>query len=101
MENNYKSIFKGTMLFGGVQVFQIIISFLRNKLNAVYLGPEGLGIYGLYNSSLVIIITIATMGFTSSAVRFIANEPEEEKKIEIVKNSRYVLLFQALIGLFK
>lgn len=100
MENNYKSIFKGTMLFGGVQVFQIIISFLRNKLNAVYLGPEGLGIYGLYNSSLVIIITIATMGFTSSAVRFIANEPEEEKKIEIVKNSRYVLLFQALIGLF-
>ena len=99
MEDNYKSIFKGTMLFGGVQIFQILVSFLRNKLNAIFLGPEGLGIYGLYNSSLTIIITIATMGFSSSAVRFIANEADDEKKKEIIKNSRYLLVFLAFIGL--
>lgn len=98
MGNNYKSIFKGTMIFGGVQVFQILVSFVRNKLNAIYLGPEGMGIIGLFTSSLSIIITIATMGFGSSAVRFIANEQNEKGKLRIIKASLRLLYAQAFLG---
>ena len=98
-ENNYKSIFKGTMLFGGVQIFQILISFIRNKLNAIYLGPEGMGLIGLFNSSLTIIITIATMGVTSSIVRYVANEASEDKKISLIKCGKIVLLIQSFFGM--
>lgn len=98
-ESNYKSIFKGTMLFGGVQIFQILISFVRNKLNAIYLGPEGMGLIGLFNSSLTIIITIATMGVTSSIVRYVANEASEDKKNRLIKCGKIVLLIQSFIGM--
>ena len=99
MSDNYKSIFKGTLLFGGVQIFQILISFVRNKLNAIYLGPEGMGLIGLFNSSLSIIITIATMGVTASIVRYVANESDEDKKIKLIQSGKIVLLFQSLVGM--
>ena len=99
MTNNYKTIFKGTMLFGGVQIFQILVSFLRNKLNAIYLGPEGLGMVGLFSSSLAMIITISSMGFSSSAVRYIASEPDELTKLKIIKIGKLLLYFQSVVGL--
>jgi len=40
--NSYKQIVKATSLFGGVQVFNIIISIIRSKFIAVLLGPTGM-----------------------------------------------------------
>ena len=53
--SSYRSIFKATSLFGGVQVYQILISVIKSKFVAVLLGPEGMGIQGLYQSAIQLI----------------------------------------------
>lgn len=64
---------KATSLFGGVQVFNIIISIIRSKFIAVLLGPEGMGIVGLLNSALGIIAGLTNFGLGFSAVKDIAS----------------------------
>lgn len=95
----YRKIFKGTAVFGGVQVFQIFISLVRGKIVALFLGPEGMGISGLYTSSLAMLITVAGLGCNLSAVRYISilekNSEEYFKQINITK---MIFLGVALFG---
>lgn len=99
-ENGYKKAFKGTALFGGVQIFQIFISLVRGKIVALFLGPEGMGVSGLYTSSLAMLITIAGLGCNLSAVRYISalerGSKEYYKQINITKK---IFFGVALFGL--
>ena len=38
-QSSYLNIFKATFLFGGVQVYQILISIIKSKVIAILLGP--------------------------------------------------------------
>lgn len=67
--SSYRSIFKATSLFGGVQVYQILISVIKQKFVAVLLGTTGMGIQGLYQSGIDLIKGITSMGLQQSAVR--------------------------------
>ena len=68
-KSSYRSIFKATSLFGGVQVYQILIQIIKSKFIAVLLGPAGVGIMGLYQSGLQLIQQLSSMGLSQSAVR--------------------------------
>ena len=70
--SSYRGIFKATSLFGGVQVYQILIEIIKSKFIAVLLGPLGVGIQGLYTSGIQMIQQISSLGLSSSAVRNIA-----------------------------
>lgn len=70
--SSYKQIFKATSLFGGVQGFNIIISIIRSKFIAVLLGPAGMGIAELYNSTIGIIGAFTSFGLGTSAVKDVA-----------------------------
>ena len=50
-QSAYRQIIKVTSLFGGVQVINIIVSIIRSKFIAVFLGPVGMGISGLLIST--------------------------------------------------
>ncbi len=63
---------KATSIFGGVQVFQIIIGITRSKFIAVLLGPTGMGIAGLLTSTLGLIAGLTNFGLGTSAVKDIA-----------------------------
>ncbi|MDD3320473.1 MAG: oligosaccharide flippase family protein [Paludibacter sp.] len=63
---------KATSLFGGVQVFQIIIQVIRSKFVALYLGPTGMGIVGLLTSTIGLISSLTNFGLSTSAVKNIA-----------------------------
>ena len=52
-KTNYSHILKYTGLFGGVQGLNIMIGLVRNKLVALILGPEGMGLISLFNSCRV------------------------------------------------
>ena len=65
----YRSIFKATSLFGGVQLYKIIIELIKSKFVAILLGPMGVGISGLYNSGLSLVQQLTSFGLSSSAVR--------------------------------
>ncbi len=69
---NYKSIFKATSIFGGVQVFNILISLIRGKAVAMLIGTAGMGLNGLFLSSINLIKLISSLGIAESAVRDIS-----------------------------
>lgn len=66
---SYRSIFKATSLFGGVQVYQILIGIIKQKFVAVLLGTTGMGIQGLYQSAILMVQSFTSMGLSQSAVR--------------------------------
>lgn len=72
MSNNYRSIAKANLLFGSVQIYNILTSLIRSKVVAILLGPEGMGIMGLLNSSIDLVKSITNMGLQTSAVRELA-----------------------------
>lgn len=71
-KSSYRQIFKATSLFGGVQVFQILVGIVRVKFVAILLGTVGVGIIGLLNSPIDLIISITGLGIAFSAVRNIS-----------------------------
>jgi len=85
IHNNYKSSLKATSLFGGVQIYNIIINIIRSKFAAVLLGPTGMGIAGLLSSTIGLITSFTNFGLGVSAVRNIseANSTNDIKKISM------------------
>ncbi|MBX4869861.1 O-antigen translocase [Rhizobium bangladeshense] len=68
----YTQILKSTMLMGGSSLVNVALSIIRNKAFAVLLGPEGVGLIGLYGSIIDIAQAIAGLGVSSSGVRRVA-----------------------------
>lgn len=87
-QNNFKASLKGTSLFGGVQVFQILIAIIRSKVLAVFLGPTGVGVLGMLNSSLDVVYSISNLGLATSAIRDISEANQEENRIRLSKISK-------------
>lgn len=91
-ENSYKSILKGTSMFGGVQLFQIFVNWARGKCVAMLLGTEGMGISALFTSSSNTIQKFASLGLNLAIVREIAEGSEDKAAV-----SRTVALSLRLI----
>lgn len=70
-DNNedFKEGLKTTSLFGGVQIFRILISIVNSKFVALLLGPTGMGISGLLSSTTGLIGAATNLGLGTSAVR--------------------------------
>lgn len=85
-KTSYRQIMKATSLFGGVQVFQILISVIRSKFVAVLLGPSGMGIVGLLTTTTGLVTGLTNFGLGTSAVKSIseANSSSNEKRIVTV-----------------
>lgn len=99
--SSYRSIFKATSLFGGVQVYQILIRIISSKFVAVLLGPYGVGIKDLYQSSLKMIQSLTSMGISRSAVRDVslANGTGDQKRIsKTVASLRKLVWITGLLG---
>lgn len=69
--NAYANILKYTSLFGGVQALSILVALVRNKLVAVLLGPMGVGLLSLFNSTIRFIGDSTNLGIGTSAVKHI------------------------------
>ena len=53
-------------------MYQILIGIIKSKFIAVLLGPAGMGIQGLYQSTLDVIKSLTALGLEQSAVRDIS-----------------------------
>ena len=72
-KTSYHQIIKTTSLFGGVQFFTIIISVVRTKLIAIFIGPEGMGIVTLLNSAINVIGGVSGLGIETSGIKHISS----------------------------
>ena len=100
-ETSYGTIFKTTFLFGFVQVFRIIVGVVKNKIVAILLGAEGIGLLGIYSSTIALIQQGAGLGISQSGVRDIADAKGKEDKIQfskIINVINKIVLFTGLLG---
>lgn len=101
-KSSYRGIFKATSLFGGVQIYQILISVVKSKFIAVLLGPLGVGVLGLYHSALQFVQSLTSMGLQSSAVRDVseANGSGDMHRVaQVVTTLRRLVWCTGLLGL--
>lgn len=90
----YRGIFKATSLFGGVQLWKILIEIVKQKFIAILLGPTGMGISGLYTSATQLIQGLTSMGLASSAVKNVA---EANGSGDFQRISRVVTVLRKLV----
>lgn len=86
-QDSYRHILKYTGLFGSVQGLNIIVSLVRNKLVALLLGPDGMGLVALFNSVVSFVSQSTNLGISTSAVRHVS-EMNERANSEAIR--RYV-----------
>ena len=101
-DEGYSHVLKYTGIFGGVQGLNIIISLVRNKLVALLLGPDGMGLASLFNTTVNFISQSTNLGISFSAVKHISSlyeENDEEKIAHFVKVVRVWSLITALVGM--
>lgn len=97
--NSYKNIFKATMLFAGVQGINILLNLLRTKLVALILGPDGVGLNGIYNETKELIHETTNVGIDQSGVRTISIAYEEQDDTERRKLTDAIMLTRSLVML--
>ncbi|MBR4598255.1 MAG: oligosaccharide flippase family protein [Opitutales bacterium] len=95
-QKNYRAVFKATSIFGGAQVFLILISILRAKVIAVLLGAVGFGVYNLFNSTILLASGLSNLGLPFSAVRDISYAHSKGDEDQIAKT---ILSFRRLVWL--
>lgn len=86
-KSEYRQIFKATSIFGGVQVFNILVSVLRSKVIAVLLGPAGMGISGMLLSAITLITSITSFGLNISSIKNIATAAKSEDKQSLLRTT--------------
>lgn len=100
-DNTYRSIFKATTLFGGVQIYQILIGIVKSKLIALILGPTGMGIQGLFLSAIDLVKQFTSFGLAQSAVKDIsvaADLGDFEKVSRTIIVLRKIVWITGLLG---
>ncbi len=66
---SYGQIVRSTGIFGGSQLLNMLIAFLRNKVAALLIGPLGVGLMGLYQSVVDFVHSVSDLGLSFSAVK--------------------------------
>lgn len=99
-KKSYKDIIKATSIFGGVQVVSIIFKIIGSKFVAVLLGPSGIGILGLLNSSIAFISSITNFGIGASGVKDIAEAESSGNHGDVRLISKVIKRIVWLTGTF-
>ena len=100
-KSSYKTIVKSSSVFGGVQVIQILVNIIRGKFVAILIGATGMGISGLFMSSVNMINMFSALGLNFSAVREISIAQEsgdDYNRNRTVSIFLRWLLFSSLLG---
>jgi O-antigen/teichoic acid export membrane protein len=101
-QSSYRQIMKTTSLFGGVQIFQILIQIIKSKLVAVLLGTTGMGISSLLTSTTGFIASITSFGLGTSGTKSIAEaygKGDENHIALIVSVLRKCIWVTGLLGM--
>ncbi len=101
-KNAYSHILKYTSLFGGIQFLGILLGIVRNKLVALILGPTGLGLISLFNSTINFVYNGTSLGISISAVKNIAEAFDHDDERRVMKEmalARSWCLLTAVLGM--
>ena len=101
-DEGYSHVLKYTGVFGGVQGLNVLIGLVRNKFVAMLLGPGGMGLVALFNTTVQLLSQTTNLGVSFSAVRHISeyyDAGDAERAAHYVKVVRGWCLLTALLGM--
>ncbi|MDK4736821.1 O-antigen translocase [Rhizobium sp. CNPSo 3490] len=96
----YTQILKSTMLMGGSSLVNVALSIVRNKAMAVLLGPEGIGLMGLYSSIVDMAQSLAGLGVGGSGVRQVAEAAGTGDTNRIAQSATVLRRISVVLALF-
>lgn len=101
-KTSHKQILKATSIFGAVQVISIIVAVLKSKIVSILIGPNGMGIIGLFDSTLNLVLGTTKLGLDTSAVKEISLSKQggNSKVFRSVSLLRKLILFTCILGVF-
>ena len=70
--NSYSRLFQSSSVMGGAAVLVMLITFVRTKFAAEFLGSDGIGIIASYAALQAFVTTLSGLGMATSAVREIS-----------------------------
>ena len=91
-QTTYSHILKYTGLFGGVQGLGILINIIRNKLVAMILGPDGMGLMALFSATVKFVGDSTSLGIPVSAVKSLSHDEaqatahDKERTVAMVRS---------------
>jgi O-antigen/teichoic acid export membrane protein len=89
-KKEYSEILKSTFIFGSTQVFQMAIMLLRSKISAVLLGPTGVGIYSIFQTTVVTIGQLSSLGIFQSGIRELSKfNVSDSKAVLLIHTTRF------------
>ena len=100
--DSYNHVLKYTGIFGGVQGLNIIVSLVRNKCVALLLGPNGMGLASLFNTTVTFLSQATNFGLSFSAVKNVSelfDRGDEAAVRHFVKVVRAWSFLTALLGM--
>lgn len=95
---SYKDIIKSNAVFGGIKIFQLLITFIKGKIVAVLLGPSGVGIQTLLITTINTIHQFSNVGFPQSSVRELSIDKDLFKRNKTVKVVNILSIIIGLLG---
>ena len=100
--SGYRNSFGSTLLFSGVQIFQIIIKIVRSKFVAMLIGPEGMGITSLLHSTTDLVSSATNLGLSTSSVKTISaayTQGDQQRIFITVAVLRRLVFLTGFIGM--
>lgn len=98
-EHSYLHILKYAGIFGGVQGANIFISLVRNKCLALLLGPSGMGLISLFNSTIGLLANVSNLGLPVSGVKTISEKLESGHEAEVFETVNLIRSWSVLAAL--
>ena len=95
-QDSYAHILKYTGIFGGVQGINILVALIRNKLVAMLLGPTGMGLLSLFNSTIRFISDSTNLGLGMSAVKDISEAYSQGNGYAVKRSIRVIRLWSLI-----
>ena len=101
MENkSQKNILKATGIVGGAQIITILIGIIRIKVIAVLLGPSGVGLIGILQSTIDLVRQTTGFGINFSGVKEIAEASATDDKVRISRTITILRRWSFYTGVF-
>jgi len=99
-QTSFNHILKYTGIFSIVQILNILMNIVRNKIAAIFLGPSGLGVLSLYNTASNLLNQTTNFGIPMSGVKHISEIHEIGDSHRLRDYACTVRSFSVLSGLF-
>ena len=99
-DNGLNHILKYTGIFGMVQVLNMLMNIIRNKIAAIFLGPAGMGMLDMYNKASNLLSQSTNFGISISGVKHVSEVSVQNDHAKTLHYATTLRTYSVMVGLF-